>query len=128
MTARAAAGAGSLPRVLLVDVEPALADLLGEWLAEAGLATAVADGDGASAALVVIDIPFPRRGVSRRLCDVAAAHPGAPVLALSSTFLPGLAACGAVAGQLGVAAVLATPVRREAWLAAVQRLLAERVS
>jgi CheY-like chemotaxis protein len=116
------------PRVLLVDIEPALAGLLAEWLRQAGIDASAAQGAQASslpchAELLVTDIPFPRQGASSRLQALALAWPGTPILALSPTFFAGVATGGEVARRLGVAAVLATPVTRNAWLAAVQRLL-----
>jgi CheY-like chemotaxis protein len=114
--------------VLLVDLEPALAGLLAEWLRQAGIEVCAARGAQASrlpcqAELLVTDIPFPRHGPSPRLQALALAWPGMPVLALSPTFFAGVAVGGEVARHLGVAAVLATPVTRDAWLATVQRLL-----
>ncbi len=114
--------------VRLFDLEPALAALLVEWLAESGLPARVEIADDADTMsrppdLLVVDIPFPRQGAPERLRALAAAWPGVPVLALSPTFFAGVAARGAVARQLGVAAVLASPLAREGWLAAVGRLL-----
>ena len=124
-------GVGRAAVVLLIDLEPALAALLGEWLAGTGVQTRAlraADVPGLNAAvdLIVVDIPFPRQGASPALQQLARARPGTPILALSSTFFTGVAAGGEVARQLGVAAVLAAPVGREAWLAAVARLLEPR--
>lgn len=115
-------------RVLLVDIEPALAGLLAEWLQQAGIGVQAAHGAQANALpcradLLVIDIPFPRQGPTPRLQALALAWPGTPILALSATFFAGVAARGDVARQLGVAAVLATPVSRDDWVAAVRRLL-----
>lgn len=116
------------PRVLLVDIDPALAGLLAEWLRQAGIHVCAAPGARADtlprcAELLVTEIPFPRQGPSPRLQALALAWPGTPILALSPTFFAGVAARGEVAQRLGVAAVLATPVSREDWLAAVRRLL-----
>ena len=132
----------SAAAVLLVDVESSLAALLTEWLAEAGLgACSLPSGPSAASGpsgppgpsgrtdpppapqLLVVDIPYPRQGGSARLQALAARWPGVPVLALSPTFVGRVDARGDVARQLGVAGVLATPVRREAWLDAVQQLL-----
>jgi CheY-like chemotaxis protein len=124
----ASAAARPPPRVLLVDLEPALAGLLAEWLHQAGIEARAARGASADALpsraeLLVIDIPYPRQGPPPRLQALALAWPGTPILALSATFLAGVAARGEVARQLGVAAVLATPLSRADWLAAVRRLL-----
>jgi len=68
-------------------------------------------------------VPFPRQGGSGRLRGLAHDLPGTPILALSPTFFAGVTASGAVAHEIGVAGVLATPVRRDALVAAVRRLL-----
>jgi CheY-like chemotaxis protein len=95
------------PRVLMVDIEPAMAGLFAEWLAAEGLA---ADGDAAradpSAALILIDLPFPRQAGRERLEQLRCAWPGVPVVVLSSTLLPGVLPQGEVARTLGAAAVL----------------------
>ena len=114
------------PRVLVVDADPALVALLEEWLAEHGCD--VVQDAGASHArdgfdLVVVDIPSPRQGAANVLKRVARESPGAPVLALSSSFFAGVEARGPVARWLGVAGVLAKPVTREALIGAVEHLL-----
>lgn len=115
------------PRILVVNADPALLGLLGEWLAELGH-VAPRRGDGVAAGeadcdLLVVDVPFPRQGESTPLRRLADAHPGTPVLALSSTFFTGIETHGAVARSLGVAGVLPKPVAREALVAAVRHLL-----
>jgi CheY-like chemotaxis protein len=112
------------PVALLVDLEPALQALLQAWLAEIGLRTAPADAAPPGApALLLIGLPYPRQGGSPHLHALTAAWPGIPAIALSPTLLAGVAARGEVARQLGVQAVLPTPVAREALLAAVRALL-----
>lgn len=114
------------PKILVVDADPALLGLLGEWLADLAEVTprrSDAADDGADCDLVVVDVPFPRQGESNPLRRLADRHPDTPVLALSSTFFNGIDAHGAVARSLGVGGVLPKPVGREALLAAVRRLL-----
>lgn len=118
------AGAAAAPRVLLCDIEPATAQLFAEWLAVDGLR---ADSDThvsePPAALVLIDLPFPRRGGAERLRALAQAWPGVPVIMLSATLLPGVSPRGELARQFGVAAVLPAPVSRADLLGAVRGLL-----
>jgi CheY-like chemotaxis protein len=118
------AAASTLRRVLLLDIEPAMAALLCEWLAADGLA---ADSDGSlsdpPAALVVLELPFPRQAGRERLAALQREWPGVPVIVLSPTLLPGVPPQGEVARALGAAAVLPSPVSREALRAAVSRLL-----
>lgn len=114
------------PTILVLDADPALLGLLREWLGEFGH---VAEGHGSTAAdcdLVVVDVPFPRQGEANPLRGLVAAHPATPVLALSPTFFAGIDAHGALARSLGVAGVLPKPVKREALVAAVRRLLPQR--
>jgi DNA-binding response OmpR family regulator len=114
------------PRVLVVETDPATLQLLREWLCAEGWEVAD-DGqresgrDGAYA-LAVVDIPFPRRGGCETLQSVGSRHPNLPILVLSSTFFATVDCCGAVAHALGVAGVLAKPIRREALVCAVERL------
>lgn len=64
-------------RVLLVDADPALAELLDDWLAGEGCARVHERPH-----LVLVDLPFPRyRGVEL-LRQVGDAYPHKPVLAM----------------------------------------------
>jgi len=116
------------PRVRVVDADPDLAALLAVWMAERATLVTAHDGqgDGVGAIdLLLVDIPFPRQAAPR-LRQLAQAHPGTPVLALSSTFFGGVASQGDAARSLGVAAVLPKPLARDALLAAVDELLPAR--
>jgi CheY-like chemotaxis protein len=113
-------------RVLVVDAEPPLVGLLEEWLAPQGFSVWPEGADARAAdgfELVVVDVPFPRRGLER-LKRIAEEYPATPVLALSSSFFAGIASTGAVARSLGVAGVLPKPLAREVLLAAIGDLLA----
>lgn len=114
----------TLRRVLLCDLEPAMSTLLAEWLAADGLS---ADNDMAlpepPAALILIELPYPRQGGQQRLRELARAWPGVPLVVLSPTLLPGVTPQGDVARQLGAAAVLPAPVSRQALRAAVAQVL-----
>jgi CheY-like chemotaxis protein len=113
-------------RVLVVGADPATFDLLDEWLAEADCHVAADSphdaGPANGYALVVVDVPYPRHRPCEVLQRVAARHDGTPVLALSATFHCGVDLCGEVARSLGVAGVLAKPIRRDALVSAVRRL------
>jgi CheY-like chemotaxis protein len=118
------------PSVLVVDTDRALLGLLEEWLDLCGCAVvsnqdreACCAHEGHRFALVIVDVPHPRRGGIELLQRIAHEHPGAPILALSSTFFPGIDSTGAVARTLGVACVLPKPVGRESLVNAVQSLL-----
>jgi CheY-like chemotaxis protein len=113
--------------VLVVNADAALAGLLDEWLGPCGCKVVLhADHDDLAAQeldIAVVDVPFPRRGGLTLLQRISAAHPGKPIVALSSCFFSGIESRGAVAQALGVATVLPMPVTREALTAAVQDLL-----
>lgn len=124
--ATAATGRDAPARVLLLDIDPAMADLFEEWLAGDGLQMLRRADAGERIALILIDLPFPREDGAARLRRLAQAWPGVPVLVLSSTFFAGVSAQGAVARQLGVAAVLPAPVARDTLRSAVSELLGAR--
>lgn len=113
--------------VLVVDADPALLGLLEEWLGAHGCEV-VGEEPGAARPkdgfdLVVVDVPFPRRTGLEVLERLTAAHRDAPILALSSSFHPGVEVDGAVARALGVTGVLPKPLSREALCTAVCMLL-----
>jgi two-component system nitrogen regulation response regulator GlnG len=103
-------------RVLVVDADPALAGLLEEWLSREGCTVVPERPD-----LVVVDLPFPRERGAELIERMARAHPGAPIIALSSNFFAGVEASGALARTLGVACVLAKPLTREALVNALRQ-------
>lgn len=107
------------PRVLAVDVDGPLLGLLEQWLEGCEV---LASPGGGPVDLVIADLPYPRQA-GERLQALAAAHPGVPILALSSSFLGEIPGGGALARSLGVAGALAKPVTQAALLAAVRRLL-----
>jgi DNA-binding response OmpR family regulator len=117
------------PRVLVVNTDRALLGLIEEWMGTCGCIV-VPDEERAAAstgtdpfALVIVDVPNPRHGGVELLQRVARDHPLTPLVALSSTFFPGIASTGAVARTLGVACVLPKPVGRESLINAVKSLL-----
>ena len=109
-------------RVLVVDTDPVLTELIGEWLATAGCRM-VGEAQGESD-LLIVELPFPRQA-GEQLAGLAGEHPGTPILVLSSNFFPGIDSTGAVARTLGVAGVLPMPVTRSTLLEAVSSVLAE---
>lgn len=113
-----------LPDALLIDVGPAHADLIAHWLDGIGwpLRQPAADGGAAPVRLIVMEIAFPRESDRQRLDALAARWPSAPVVVLSPTFRGEVPPHGACARQLGAAAVLATPLARERFVAAVREL------
>ena len=118
-------------RILVIEDDPILRDLLAEWLLAAGFCVAVA-ADGGSGiaealarrpALVVTDIHMPGTGGAAVISEVGRVYPGLPVIAISAHFRSdhGLAPEEALA--LGAARTLAKPFKRKDMLGAVIELL-----
>ncbi len=111
------------PTILVLDADAALLGLLREWLAELGEVTAGSAAAALPCDLVVVDLACPRRDEPGPLHRLGRSHPGTPVLALSPALFASVGCHGEVACSLGVAGVLPKPVKREALVAAVRRLL-----
>lgn len=116
-------------RILVVDDDQAMVELLDEWLGAEGFevihdhATAVDFGRGYD--LAIVDVPFPRQGGIDRIAYLAGRCAKAPIIAVSATFFSGVACSGAIMQQLGVASVLPKPLSREVLLNVVRRLLVD---
>jgi CheY-like chemotaxis protein len=119
---------GRLRRLLIVDADLTLFELLQEWLAGQGcqLDRGCTGGDipCQNYDLIIVDVPYPRQRGASAMDRIACAHRGTPILAVSSAFYAANEGSGAVARALGVAGVLAKPLRREALIGAVGRLIA----
>jgi len=114
-------------RILVADADCALYGLLKEWFAGTDFVVSgtCEPGDRAQDGydLIVVDVPFPREGGHDVVKALAREHPDTPIVALSSSFLPGIEACGAVARDLGAAGVLPKPLKCEALMGAVRKIL-----
>ncbi len=112
-------------RILVADADCALYGLLEAWLAGCGCMLAGACGVDEAAAdgydVILADIPFPKQDGQAVVKALQHEYPGTPIVALSSSFLPGVGASGSVARELGVASVLARPVTREALITALRQ-------
>jgi CheY-like chemotaxis protein len=101
--------------------------LLKEWLSEAGYRVRVGAPGGAQHGggedLVIASVYMPKHAGAQLLREVQTAHPGAPLIAISGQFLPGLPAGGTTAQMLGVQQVLAKPLTREVLLTAVRGII-----
>jgi DNA-binding response OmpR family regulator len=112
-------------RILLVESNDLILDLLERWLGEAGYTVVVgtsqslpqAIGEGAEPGLVIIDVPTPR-SAEKIIKSVREAH-ASPILLLSARFRRGAGSSISVARQLGVSNVLPKPFTRGELLSAV---------
>ncbi|WP_457323452.1 hypothetical protein [Roseateles sp. P5_E11] len=109
-------------KVRFVDVGRDTAELLTLWLSQVGLEV-LASASEAPPDLLFAECAFPRRDERQWLDRISVRWPGAPVILLSPTLFPTVPARGAVANELGVAAVLATPLTEEVLMRTVMEVL-----
>src|ERR1700682_2275362 len=97
--------------IVIIEEDQLMRGLLVEWLSDAGYSvSAAASGDARAqdkADLVIVDVYMPRHEGAKTLRAVTAAHPGAPLIAISSQFRPGLVGSSTAAEALGVRQVIA---------------------
>lgn len=102
-------------------------NLLSEWLGEAGYRVHEAPPPGAHLPappdLVIASVRMPKQAGAGCLEAIRAAHPGAPLIAISGQFRAGLAAAGATALSLGARQVIAKPLNRSKLLEAVRDII-----
>ena len=113
--------------IAIYEEDDLMRGLLEEWLTCAGYrirkAAAQAASDSRAALLVIVSIYMPKHMGTRLVEEIRAAHPGAPVIAISAQFRSGLSTAGTTAQSLGVAQVIAKPLTRVALLAAVSAII-----
>jgi DNA-binding response OmpR family regulator len=113
--------------IVILEEDDLMRGLLEEWLTEAGYAIrkgGPADARAASGAdLVIIDLHSPREAGPETVRAAREAYPGAPVIAISGRFRPGLAGCCPAAEALGAQALIAKPFSRDDLLAAVHAVI-----
>jgi CheY-like chemotaxis protein len=101
--------------------------LLVEWLSAAGYSVSAAAPGETDAPdetdLVIVDVYMPRHEGAKALRAVKAAYPGAPLIAISSQFRPGLVGSSTAADALGVRQVMAKPFSRSDLLEAVRSVI-----
>lgn len=112
-------------RILVVESNDLILDLLERWLGEAGYTVVVgtsqslrqAVGEGGEPELVIIDLPTPR--IAEKIINSVKEVHASPILVLSARFRRGTGSSILVARQLGVRNVLAKPFTRAELLSAV---------
>jgi len=109
--------------IALYEEHDLMRGLLLEWLNEAGYRALAPVPEGEQVALVIASVSMPRDAGLQQLERVRAAHPQAPIIALSAQFRSGLSAVGASADSLGVRRIIAKPLAREELLKAVRAII-----
>jgi DNA-binding response OmpR family regulator len=119
-------GTRSRNRLLVIETDDLIRELLMRWLTEAGHVVAANDSQPNGFALVIADVPNPAHA-DAVLRELGVRH-GAPILAMSGRFRRDLAASEDAARRLGVAKVLPKPFTCEELLAAVEQCLGRRAA
>ena len=113
--------------IVIYEEDDLMRALLQEWLSEAGYGVRAGPSQEAertgAANLVIVSIYMPKHAGTELVRRIQAAHPGAPLIALSAQFRSGLSAIGATADALGVQQVIAKPLTREDLLEAVRSII-----
>ncbi len=113
--------------IVIYEEDDLMRALLKEWLSEAGYrihaATAGRMQHEGTADLVIASIYMPKQAGVQLVREIQAAHPGAPLIAISGQFRSGLSAVGATADALGVQHVIAKPLTRGDLLEAVRAMI-----
>lgn len=126
-TAGSHASNRTMSGIVIIEEDKLIRGLLVEWLSAAGYSvSAEARTDGEpddNADLVIVDVYMPRHEGATTLRAVEGAYPGAPLIAISSQFRPGLVGSSTAAEALGVREVIAKPFSRRELLAAVRSVI-----
>jgi DNA-binding response OmpR family regulator len=114
--------------IVIYEEDDLMRALIEEWLRNAGYRI-----HGASTIhgapmqddvdLVIVSIHMPKHAGARMICEIRAAYPRTPLIAISAQFRSGLSSAGATAQTLGVAQVIAKPLSRDALLATVRAMI-----
>lgn len=117
------------PRVLVLESDRLIKQLVVEWLHMAGYETVCASDPAAAARLagagcdvMLADVPAPLDSARDAIVRLMRDLPGTPIIAMSADVLAsGPSASTAIARELGAAAVLVKPFNRGALLEAIHR-------
>jgi two-component system response regulator FlrC len=118
-------------RVLVVEDDPILRDLIGDWLLAAGYCvglaaegrSGIAEAQAQRPALVVTDIHMPGVGGATVIAEVTRLYPGIPVIAISGHFRSEDGLTPEQAMALGARRTLAKPFKRQDVIGAVRELV-----
>ncbi|HEY4444959.1 MAG TPA: response regulator [Steroidobacteraceae bacterium] len=125
-----------MSRIVIYEEDDLMRTLLEEWLSNAGYRVhgVASNGHGAAsngfgvaaqefADLVIVSLYMPKHAGAKLICEIQAAYPVTPLVAISAQFRSGLSSAGATAQTLGVAQVIAKPLTRDALLATVRAII-----
>jgi DNA-binding response OmpR family regulator len=121
--ARPVSGLGS---IAIYESDDLMYALLREWLTGAGYSVnsaAVTSESSAGARLVIVSVAMAKEEGDALIRAVRLIYRGTPIIALSSQARSGLSSAGAAARALGVARVMAKPLRRNELLAAIEGVI-----
>lgn len=108
---------------VVLDDNPAIRELISEWLAAAGHHVMDARPTAAAAVhLVLLDLPMLRDSVRTLVGRVRATYPDAALLGLSTQVAQALPASSPTARELGLIGLLPKPCGREELLATIAQL------
>jgi CheY-like chemotaxis protein len=118
------------PRVLVLESDSLIKQLIVEWLQRAGFQTQCTSDAGSAARLaeagcdlILADVSAPFKSAREAVARLTHAVPDTPVIAMSADALAsGRSASDAIARELGVAAVLVKPFTQDALLNAIHRV------
>jgi CheY-like chemotaxis protein len=118
-------------RILVIEDDPILRDLMAEWLRAAGYVVGLAPEGGAGIrdaraqrpALIVTDINMPGVDGATVIAQIARIYPEVPIIAISAHFRSDHGFTAEEATALGAARTLAKPFRRKEMLGAVGELV-----
>ncbi|HLX23107.1 MAG TPA: response regulator [Usitatibacter sp.] len=118
-------------RILVIEDDPILRELMSDWLLAAGYRVAVAPGGESGIVdakacrpdLVVTDINMPGTGGAAVIARLARIYPGLPIIAISAHFKCDRGLAPGEATLLGAARTLAKPFRRAEMVGAVRELI-----
>jgi CheY-like chemotaxis protein len=121
-------------RILVIEDDPILRELLADWLLAAGYRVAVAADGGAGImaaraerpSLVVTDMHMPCTDGAVVVTEISSLYPGIPVIAISGHFGSDRGPTSDEALALGAARAIAKPFKRGDMLQTVKELLASR--
>jgi DNA-binding response OmpR family regulator len=112
-------------RVAIYEPDDLMRGLLREWLTAAGYAVrdSIRGSDLTVPDLAIVSVETPKSESEVLIRALQHDFPGTPIIALSSRARSGLCSNGAAAQALGVARLLAKPLRRHELLVAVDEAI-----